>query len=190
MVPTILSPQNPKTPIKRKLTRIFEYLFDIGSLSEANNVDIKVAFFGALSISPRLDGSFSISWNHEGWNPICLLVYLNFRHVSVRSLPVSLFGDIDSFGLVTEAHFGSGSKISLFESIKFHTVTNKHMMRETSLVEFYVCLIISILLLVKNILLSSLWDIVAHKRVTLVILGLVLSNSSSCWLLYKLQIMH
>ena len=68
-------------------------------------------------------------------------------------------------------------------------MTNEHVMRETSLVKLYILLIVSVLLLVEDVLLSSLWDIVAHKRVTLMILGLVLSDSSSCWLLYKLQMM-
>ena len=49
-----------------------------GSLSEANHIDVEVAFFGAVSISTRFYGLLGVGGDHKGWDLIGFLVNLDF----------------------------------------------------------------------------------------------------------------
>ena len=158
-----------------------------GSLSEANDIDVEVAFFGAVSISTWLYGLLRVGGDHEGWDRIGFLIDLDFGNISVSSHPVGLFSDIVSLGPLVVAHFSSGAQVSLLIVLEVHAVTDKEVVREASLVEFHVLLVVGILLLVEQILLGSLRNVVTQKRVTLMELGLVLRNTSSSWPLHKLQ---
>ena len=123
----------------------------------------------------------------RSWRVIGFLVDLNFGNISISSHPVALFCNIVSLSLIIIAHFCSGPQVSFLVVLEVHTVADQKVMRKASLVEFHVLLVVGILLLVEQILLGSLWDVITQKWVTLMELGLVLRNTSSCWLLHKLQ---
>ena len=120
-----------------------------GSLSEANDIDVEVAFFGAVSISTWLYGLLRVGGDHEGWDRIGFLVDLDFGNISVSSHPVGLFSDVVSLGPLVVAHFSSGAQVSLLIVLEVHAVTDKEVVREASLVEFHVLLVVGILLLVE-----------------------------------------
>ena len=88
---------------------------------------------------------------------------MNFGNISVSSHPVGLFRDGVSLGPFIVAHFSSGAQVSLLVVLEVHTVADQEVMREASLVEFNVLLVVSVLLLVEQILLGSLRDVVAQK---------------------------
>ena len=58
-------------------------------------------------------------------------------------------------------------------------MANQEMVRKTPLVELSVVLEIIVLLLVEQVLLSTLWNIVGQQGVTLVELSLVLTHARS-----------
>ena len=73
---------------------------------------------------------------------------MNFGNISVSSHPVGLFRDGVSLGPIIVAQFSSGSQVSLLIVLEVHTVADQEVMREASLVEFNVLLVVSVLLLV------------------------------------------
>ena len=73
----------------------------------------------------------------------------------------------------------SGGNVALLELTHFHTVTDHKIVWNTTLVELNIILKIFIFLLIQQILLSSLWNIVSKKRVSLMEFGLILTDSST-----------
>ena len=119
------------------------------SFSKSDYLNILITLFGEFIISSWLYCFLGVKTTHESWDAISLLVYLNLGDVSVHHLPIGLFGDSLSFFFIFEAHISSSSKISLFKSIKLHSMASQDMVRETSLIELYIFLKVFVFLLVK-----------------------------------------
>ena len=72
----------------------------------------------------------------------------------------------------------SGGHVTLLKLLHFHTVSDHEIVWDSVLVELNIIFKVFVLLLVQQILLSSLRNVVGKDRVSLMELGLVLSDTS------------